>query len=237
MNREKKKKTEIKKGAVRSAKECAYLAVFVAVVIAMQFVFSAIPGVEIVTPLFVCYAFVFGWKRGMAAATVFSLMRQLIFGFFPTVLIVYLVYYNLLTLLFGVLGKWIKTSYKWLPLLIVIACICTVCFTLIDDVITPIWYGYTAKATRAYFYASLPFMGIQTACTAIAVGILFLPLQKAFEMAGKPILHGKIIKNIIKKHRDKNIAISQKLCYNDTNDKNIQKELTIEMSSKKEIKT
>ena len=57
---------------LRAAKECAYLAVFVALLIAAQFVFSFLPGVEIVTVLFVGYAFVFGVKRGMLAATAFS---------------------------------------------------------------------------------------------------------------------------------------------------------------------
>lgn len=176
---------------MRSAKECAYLAVFVAVVIAVQLVFSAVPGMELVTVLFVAYAFVFGWKRGMAAATVFTLLRQLLFGFFPTVLIVYAVYYNLLALLFGLLGKKIKTSYKYLLLLTAIACVCTVAFTMLDNVITPLWYGYSARAAKAYFYASLPFMLPQVFCTAVSVAVLFIPLQKVFALAGKPLLRKK----------------------------------------------
>ena len=188
---DKKQKNTIKKGTVRSAKECAYLAVFVAVVIALQLAFSAVPGIEFVTVLFVSYAFVFGWKRGMAAATVFSLLRQLLFGFFPTVLILYLIYYNFLTLLFGLIGKWMKFTYKFLPLLVVIACVCTLLFTVLDGLITPIWYGYTARATRAYFVAALPFTLPQVVCTAVSVATLFIPLYKVFVLAGKPILRKK----------------------------------------------
>ena len=77
---------------VFTAKECALLAVFVALVIATQVILSAIPGVELVTVLFACYAFACGWKRGILAATTFSLLRQIIFGFFPTVLLLYLIY-------------------------------------------------------------------------------------------------------------------------------------------------
>ncbi len=181
-------KKAIKNRAARSAKECAYLAVFVAMTIAAQLVFSAIPGVELVTVLFISYAFVFGWKRGMAAATVFALARQLVFGFFPTVLAVYIVYYNLLTLLFGVFGKRFFATYKTLPIYVLIACVGTVGFTMLDNVITPLWYGYTPAAARVYFYASLPFMSAQVVCTAISVSTLFMPLEGAWRIAGKGIL-------------------------------------------------
>lgn len=164
-----------------SAKECALLAVFVAVVIAAQVALSALPGVEIVTVLFVSYSFSAGWKRGTLSATAFSLLRQSIFGFFPTVLILYLVYYNLLTLSFGLLGERIKKPIKALPLIVMIACLGTALFTVIDNIITPLWYGYGTQATRAYLFASLPFMLSQVICTAISVTGLFLPLWKAFK--------------------------------------------------------
>ena len=41
---------------MRSAKEIAYVAVFCALLIGGQFLLAAVPGVEIVTLLFVCYA-------------------------------------------------------------------------------------------------------------------------------------------------------------------------------------
>ncbi len=207
---DKRQKKRIKKATVRSAKECAYLAVFVAVVIALQLAFSAVPGVELVTVLFVAYAFVFGWKRGMAAATVFSLLRQLLFGFFPTVLILYLTYYNFLTLLFGLLGKWIKFRYKFLPILTVIACVCTVIFTLLDNVITPLWYGYGMRAARAYFLAALPFTLLQVLCTAISVALLFAPLYKTFVLVGKTLITSRLKY----KYLHKNIAFLQEICYN-----------------------
>ncbi len=188
MKRDMVKQNKIKTRTVRSAKECALIAAFVAVVIASQLALSAIPGVELVTVLFIAFSYVFGWKRGMAAATAFTLVRQLLFGFFPTVLILYSIYYNLLVLLFGLLGKRIPLTYKWLPLYVVLASICTVCFTLLDCVITPVWYGYTPEAMQGYFYASLPFTLPQVACTAISVGALFLPLVKTLRLAGNSLL-------------------------------------------------
>ncbi len=183
----KQSKIKAKTVGVYSAKECAYLAAFVALVLALQLVFAAVPGVELVTVSFVAYAFAFGAKRGCIAATAFALIRQLVFGFFATVLILYLVYFNLLALLFGLLGKKLRVSGKNLVWLVLIACVCTVFFSMFDNVLTPLWYGYSARARKAYFLASLPFMIPQVICTAVSVSILFLPMVKVFSMAKRTL--------------------------------------------------
>lgn len=161
-------------------KTCAYIGVFVALTIAAQLCLSFLPGVEVVTVLFVTFSFVFGWKNGMAAATAFSLLRQLVFGFFPTVLVLYLIYYNLLALAFGVLGRKVKLHPKNLIWLTAVACVCTVGFTLLDNIITPLWYGYSGRVLRLYFMASFSVMIPQVVCTAVSVGVLFLPLTSLF---------------------------------------------------------
>ena len=176
MKGEKQEKIKI----VRSAKECAFIAVFVAVLLASQFALSAVPGVEVVTALFAVYAFCFGYKRGWITATAFSLIRQILFGFFPSVLILYLAYYNLFATAFAFLGKKIKRVGKGMIVLVPMACVCTAIFTLLDCVITPLFYGFSAKASVAYFYASLPIMLSQTICAGISVALLFLPLWRGF---------------------------------------------------------
>lgn len=177
----------VKKAAARSGKECAYLAAFVALVIAAQIVFSFVPGVEIVTVLFVAYSLVMGARRGMIAATAFSLLRGLVFGFFPTVLLLYLLYFNLLALCFGLVGQKWRAGVKTLPWIALLACVCTATFTLIDNVITPLWYGYSAKAIGAYWLASLPFMISQVVCTAVSIVLLLLPLAKVFSLVKKQL--------------------------------------------------
>ena len=186
---EKRKKNTQK--MVYSAKECAYLAVFVSLVIALQLALSVLPGVELVTVSFVCYSYVMGARRGMIAATAFSLLRQLVFGFFPVVLILYLLYFNLLAAVFGLLGKRSACKRIRLPWLVIFACLGTVAFTLIDNVLTPLWYGYTERAIRAYFYASLSFMLPQLICTAVSVATLFIPLTKTFIFVKRTLLAGK----------------------------------------------
>ena len=184
MNDKKDEKTTNKrarKSWAHSAKECAYLAVFIALIIALQVVFSFVPGVELVTVMFVAYAFVMGAKRGVIAATGFSLLRQLVFGFYPKVLILYLIYFNLLTFVFGLMGRKTELRAKKVWLVTLVACIGTTCFTMLDNLLTPIWYGYNARLTWIYFYGSMPFMIPQVICTALSVAFLFLPLAYVFK--------------------------------------------------------
>ncbi len=183
-NKNQRKKQKIKR-RIHTAKECAYLAVFVALLIAIQVVLAVIPGVELVTVLFVSYAFVFGWKRGMVAATAFALLRQIVFGVYPVVLALYLIYFNLLGLAFGMLGGKIKQAVRFLPLIVIIACTATACFTLLDNILTPLIYGYSWRALQIYFQASLSFMIPQIVSTAVSVGVLFLPLRSVFAFARK----------------------------------------------------
>lgn len=166
------------KRRVISAKDCAYIAVFVALAIAAQLALSVLPGVEVVTVLFICFSFVFGIKRGVIAATTFTLLRQFVFGVFPVVLLLYLIYFNLLACIFGALGKKWKPTVKKLIWITAIACLCTACFTMLDNLLTPLFYGYTPRAIGVYFYASIPVMISHLVCTAASVGLLFLPLER-----------------------------------------------------------
>ena len=65
-------RAKTKKRSVQSAKECAYIAVFVAILISVQLALSFVPGVELVTVFFVTYSFVMGIKRGVISAFAFT---------------------------------------------------------------------------------------------------------------------------------------------------------------------
>lgn len=234
------------------AKEVAYIAITCALLIGGQYVFSFVVGVEIVTLILACFSFCLGIRRGVILAVSFSLLRCIIFGFSPTAVILYLLYYPLLAAVFGGLGHikcetfesfplyfaavvnvlllgiaaacavlygldLIKTSriykYTLYALLWVIfalcvclclvfdglliakkvfgkntaaalkvitlssaGAVCTILFTLFDDVITPLFYGYSRETALAYFYASFTAMLPQVICTIVSVSTLFLPL-------------------------------------------------------------
>jgi hypothetical protein len=58
-----------------------------------------------------------------------------------------------------------------------VAALCTICFTLLDDVITPLFTtGMDIDTVFTYFTTSLLAMLPQTACTIVTVSTLFYPL-------------------------------------------------------------
>jgi len=185
---DKKQTNNLKGFAARSAKSSAYIAVFVALTLAAQLLLSFVAGIELVTVLFISFSYAFGVRMGVTAATVFSVLRGFVFGFFPNVLFLYLIYYNLLTLLFGCLGKikFCKSLFRFV-LFVGISCLCTAAFTMLDNLITPLWYAYTQKAWLAYFWASFVALIPQVCCTAATVATLFYPLRKAFFLARKTV--------------------------------------------------
>jgi hypothetical protein len=72
-----------------------------------------------------------------------------------------------------------KAKYIWI--VVVCACICTALFSILDNIITPLWYGYEKRIFKIYFYASFSFMLPQVGCTAISVSFLFYPLARIFK--------------------------------------------------------
>ncbi len=249
-------KAPLKRESFSTAKEIAYIAVMTALLIGGQLVFSFVVGVEIVTLLLVCYSYVFGVKDGVLTAVAFCLLRCFIWGFYPTVILLYIIYYPLLAAAFGAIGH-IKQSFfesprLWFALLLnvilaavisacalclglnlikisalykatmntffwviislccalllsfdcvfilkkigkiksgdifkalsctIIAAVFTICFTLLDDVLSPLIIGMTAQTALTYFYASFMAMLPQTVCTIVSVSTMFLPLTKVF---------------------------------------------------------
>lgn len=224
-----------------SARQLATCAVMTALLIAVQFVLGYVPGVELVTVFFLSFCVSYGIRCGLITATAFSLVRCIIWGFYPAVVLLYLIYYNLFALLFGALKKrnvpvWLcpvlflllgiasayfavsgvpvsilyekrLTVMLWIlfgicmalmllyfVLLAVkrgtwgreiasytaLAAFCTVLFTLLDDVISPLVAGWSYEATLAYFYTSFLTMLPQTICAAASVFFLYLPLKRVF---------------------------------------------------------
>ena len=175
-----------------TAKELARIALFVGLAIGAQYALSAVPGVELVTLLFAVFSFVYGCARGAVSAVAFALLRQLLFGFFPTVMLLYLLYYPLLAISFGLLAKWVQTWKKGakkevltVVLAALLACACTAMFTLLDDLLTPWLLAYSARAAQLYFKASLVTMTTQIICVSISVSLLFYPLTRALQSLAK----------------------------------------------------
>ena len=245
-------KDDLKEKRLSLSKEIAYIAVTCALLIGGQFVFSFVVGVEIVTLILASFSFIFGARRGIICAVCFSLLRCVIYGFYPTVVILYLIYYPLLALVFALLGKcenltsplcaaavnilliaicvacavcyfaniikvakafavtikillWVifslcaalcliydciyfsrikgKGEILKVVLLATVGAVMTAIFTLLDDVITPLFWGFTPFTALAYFYSSFTAMLPQIICTVVTISTLFLPLTSVFKKA------------------------------------------------------
>ena len=79
-------------------------ALYIALLLCVQLALSGVQGVELVTVFFLAFCFTVGAKAGVTVAIGFSLIRCFLFGFFPTVIVLYSVYYTGFALFFGFLG-------------------------------------------------------------------------------------------------------------------------------------
>ena len=159
------------------------VAMCVALLIGGQLALSSVAGIEIVTVMMLCFCYCYGARQGMAVATVFSLLRCFVFGFQINVIVLYLIYYNLFAVFFGWLGVRFAGEITLLKLCIVTATavVSTVLFTLLDNVLTPLIFGFTRKAAIAYFYGSLYAVIPQSICTVVTVSICFHPLTRVIK--------------------------------------------------------
>ena len=82
-------------GGLSPAREIAYVAVTCALLIGVQLALYALPGVECVTALLLCASFAFGARFGFLTGLAFSLLRCILFGFYPSVIILYCIYFPL----------------------------------------------------------------------------------------------------------------------------------------------
>ena len=156
------------------------VAMCVALLIGGQLALSSVTGIEVVTVMMLCFCFCFGVGHGVAIATTFSLLRCFVFGFHINVIVLYLIYYNLFAVFFGWLGRRFAGKMSLLKTVIVVASavVFTVCFTLLDDIITPLIFAFHPNVARIYFLQSLYAVIPQSICTVVTVSVIFHPLTK-----------------------------------------------------------
>ncbi len=168
---------------MKTTKDLAIIGLYSALLIGGQLALSAISGVEIVTLLFTAFCFYFGIWRGIAVGVIFSLLRILVFGFFPTVLILYLIYNVVFAIVVGWMGVIMKKtlSVKNVFIIVSVVLILTIFFTVLDNIITPLFWAYTIDMTKAYWLASLTAVIPQSVCAVVSVSLLFSPLVRVLE--------------------------------------------------------
>ena len=168
---------------MKKTKFIVRVAMCVALLIGGQLALSSLSGIEIVTVMMLSFCFCYGISHGVAVAVTFSLLRCLLFGFQINVIVLYLVYYTLFAVFFGWLGRRFSgEATLWQTVIVVAtAVVFTICFTLLDDVITPLLYAFHPEAAKAYFFGSLYAVVPQCICTVVTVSVCFRPLVKVIK--------------------------------------------------------
>ena len=163
-------------------KDITLIGVFTALLLGGQLALFSISGIEIVTVLFASFVYAQGTKNGLMLATCFSLIRCLIFGFIPNVIILYLIYYNLFAVVVGGLSYAFKRklTVKILVVLTITVLLLTILFTALDNVITPLFFGYNLETAKVYFLTSLYAVIPQSICAVVTMSCLFYPLLKFY---------------------------------------------------------
>lgn len=167
-------------------KEIVLSALFVSVLLVSQLALSSLNGIELVTVILASIAFYFGFKIGLITVNVFIILRAFIFGFFPSVMVLYFVYYNLFVVLFNFVGYKANRdiSIKAEVFTLITAVIMTIMFTVLDNIITPLWFSFNLETTRAYCLMSLTAVIPQVICTIITVFLIFPILIKLYKKVG-----------------------------------------------------
>ncbi len=88
-------------------------------------------------------------------------------------------------ILYALVKRKVLSSGKPLKifLLTAVAAVCTVCFTLLDDIISPLIIGMDRLTALTYFYGSFLAMLPQVVCTVATVSTLYFPLTFALTKA------------------------------------------------------
>lgn len=165
-------------------KNIVIVALFVALLIAFQVALSWLNGIELITVMLASIAFYYGIKIVLSTVNIFLVVRSLIFGFFPSVMMLYFVYYNLFILCFGLIGKKAerKLSKRSYILSILMSVVMTIMFTALDNAITPLWYAFDWTATKAYWIFSLTAVVPQVICSLATMIIIFPILIKVYSI-------------------------------------------------------
>ena len=168
---------------MNSAKKIILPGVFTALLIGGQLALNGISGIEVVTVLLLTFVYKYGIVQGLLVANSFSLLRCFIFGFMPNVILLYLIYYNIFVFVFGFIGKLFRHEYsiKKHIIVVIVAVVMTVFFTITDNVLTPLMYGFTENAAKAYFVASFYTVIPQIICTFATTFFIFPVLLKVLK--------------------------------------------------------
>lgn len=152
-------------------KDITIIATMAAVIEAAKNILAAVPGIEIVTLLFMMYTLIFGLRRTMLTAIVFDIVENLIWG----IGIWSIAYCYIWPLLILVTWFFRKSNNKWV--FVLIAAMYGLLFGALCAIITLCMGGL--HAAIAWWIAGIPYDIVHGFTNGVVMALLYTPLLKA----------------------------------------------------------
>lgn len=153
-----------------SIKDLVLISILSASLTAGKLALSFVPNVEIVSLLFIVYASVFGMKKSLFVALIFSTTEILIYGFSTWLLGYYLVW-PLLVLIVSIFKKKIRSEYGYAIIGALFGYLFGFFFALVESVFYGLAYGFT------YWINGLLFDLVHGTSNFIIVVTLYKPIS------------------------------------------------------------
>ena len=169
---------------MNATKRICLLAVLTATLTGGKTALALIPNIEIVTLLFIVYAFVFGWRNTIIVSVVFVVIEIFIWGFNLWWVILYLIYWPLLVTAAAVLPR--KLGNGRLVAAIAFGIAFTVFFGVLSTFIEIIFMGGVGSGFFWQFFgwrdiAGIPFFTAHIVSNAIILPVLVPVLYKTLQ--------------------------------------------------------
>lgn len=181
------------RGGLSPARQIAAIAVQAALLIGGQLALSPVAGVEVVTVLLLTFSWAFGPRAGALAAAAFSLLRCFIFGFYPSVIVLYLIYYPLFAAVFGLLGRVKPQSYSRLPLWAVFAVNAVLAAVAVCCALCAVTNFLRISRLAVAMIKSLLWVIFALACALLIVFDVLILLQRAGRLNLKGAVGGRAL--------------------------------------------
>ncbi len=149
--------------------DIALIGILSATITAGKLALSFLPNIEVVTLLFIVYTVVFGMRRSLMIAFVFSTIEIFLYGFSTWFLVYYLIW-PLLIILTNSLRKKIRSEYRFATLAGLFGLFFGLFFAVAESFFYGIMYGVS------YWIKGIPFDIVHGVSNFIIVLLLYKPL-------------------------------------------------------------
>lgn len=150
-------------------KDIALIGILSATITAGKLALSFLPNIEVVTLLFIVYTIVFGMRRSLMIAFVFSTIEIFLYGF-STWLLVYYFIWPLLILLTNLLRQKVRSEYVFATLAGLFGLSFGLFFAIVESFFYGIMYGIS------YWVKGIPLDILHGVSNFIIVILLYKPL-------------------------------------------------------------